>query len=128
MVTSQTGSPNSAPRKHGAVVTWLLAEIPPKSVGGILAVALVMWVPVLLAVFLDPDWYPTFFGGLCAMLGGAAGFLSIAGLGRIWRDFRMAKTKSGKGAVVLAIVPLLAMAAITIFLSGFVLIATLRNL
>ena len=125
MVTSQTGSPNSAPRKHGAVITWLLADIPPKSVGGILAVALVMWVPVLLAVFLDPDWYPTFFGGLCAMLGGAAGFLSIAGLGRIWRDFRMAKTKSGKGAVVLAIVPLLAMAAISILFSAAILVSVL---
>ena len=128
MDASQPGNPNSAPRKHGAIVTWLLAEIPPKSVGGILAISLAMWVPVLAVAFFDPHGYNRLLARLCATLGGAAGFLSLAGLGRIWRDFRMAKTKAGKGAIVLAIVPLLAMAAITIFLSAVILIAMLRKL
>ena len=128
MDASQPGSPNSAPRRRGAIVTWLLVEIPPKSVGGILATSLAVWVPVLAVAFFDPDWYPRLLAGLWIVLGCTGGFLSLAGLGRIWRDFRMAKTKAGKGAIVLAIVPLLAMAAITIFLSGFIFIAMLRNL
>jgi|GEM_PF-4384851 len=127
MDASQPGSPNSAPRKHGAIVNWLLTDRPPKSVPGILATALAMWIPVLAAAFFDPDWYPRLLARLLIMLSFTAGFLSLAGLGRIWRDFRMAKTKAGKGAIVLAIVPLLAMAAITIFLSAVILIAMLRS-
>ena len=126
MVTSQTGSPNSAPRKHGAVVTWLLAEIPPKSVGGILAVALAMWVPVLAEAFFNPDWFPTLSAKLWITMATAAGFLSLAGLGRVRRDIRRAKTKAGKGAIVLAIVPLLAMAALTILQFAVILVA-MRN-
>ena len=123
----QPVSPNSAPGKHGAILTWLLTEIPPKSAGGILAVALAMWVPVFLAVFFLQDWYPTWVGTLCTVLGSAAGFLSLAGLARIRRAFRLAKTKVGKAAVALAILPLLAMAAINIYIVVVIVVVTLRR-
>ncbi len=123
----QPVSPSSAPGKHGAILTWLLTEIPPKSAGGILAVALAMWVPVFLAVFFLQDWYPIWIGTLCTVLGSAAGFLSLAGLSRIRRAFRLAKTKVGKAAVALAILPLLAMAAISMYLGAVILVTTLRR-
>jgi hypothetical protein len=53
--------------------------------------------------------------------------LSLAGLARIRRAFRLAKTKVGKAAVALAILPLLAMAAISMYLGAVILVTTLRR-
>ena len=128
MDVSQPINPNSVPRKRWAIVDWLLAEIPPRSVGGILAVALAMWVLVLADASFNPDWFPTLPAKLWITMAIAAGFLSLAGLGRVRRDIRRAKTKAGKGAIVLAIVPLLAMAALTILQFAVILVAMLNRL
>ena len=128
MDASQPINPNSVPRKHGGIVNWLLAEIPPRSVGGILAVALAMWVPVLAETFFNPDWFPTLSAKIWITMASAAGFLSLAGLGRARRDIHRAKTKVGKGAIALAIVPLLAMAALTILQFAVILIVMLKRL
>jgi hypothetical protein len=114
-------------QNYRATIIWLLTEVPPKSVGGILATASTMWIPILINAFFNPYGYNRFLAVVSITLGGAAGILSLTGLGRIPREFRMAKTQIGKLSTLLAALPLLIMAALSTLASGIVLVTMLKN-
>ncbi len=117
--------PNIALRLRGAIARWLLTDRRPRSALGILGVSLVLWIPMW--AFFEPQGQYGLAAHLFVMLACAGGLLAISGLARIRRDFRKATTPVGKAVTLIAVLPLTALAALSVLFLAMIAIATLAK-
>ena len=115
-------------KSRGAIVRWLLADRVPRSALGILAVSLALWVFAFALAFLGAQGGYGLREHLCVMIACAGGFLAISGLGRIRRDFRKATTATRKAATLLAVLPLAAMAGLSVLILAMIVIGVLKRI
>ena len=116
----QTDGQKITVKSRGAIVRWLLTDRVPRSALGILAVSLALWVSAFALAYLGPQSAYGLWENLCVMIACVGGFMGISGLGRIRRDLRKATTAKRKAATILAILPLAAMAGLSLLIFGVI--------
>ena len=116
----QTDGQKITVKSRGAIVRWLLTDRVPRSALGILAVSLALWVSAFALAYLGPQSAYGLWENLCVMIACVGGFMAISGLGRIRRDLRKATTAKRKAATILAILPLAAMAGLSLLIFGVI--------
>ena len=119
--------PDLATRSRGAIARWLLTDRMPRSALGILGISLALWIFALTLAFLGALGETSLLSYLCVMLAFAAGFLAISGLARIRGDFRKATTAARKAVTLIAVLPLTALAALSLFFLAVIALAVLQK-